>query len=77
MPSLSLPRLAAAGAAAAAAATLAAAAPAAHADSISYIKDGNVHLTTPDGARDHQVTYAGGYAYASQADDGRILALHG
>jgi hypothetical protein len=54
-----------------------AAAPAAQADSISYIKDGDVHLTTPDGARDHQVTTGGGYTYASQADDGRILALRG
>jgi hypothetical protein len=78
----SLPRLAltgtAAGAAAAAATALAiAAAPAAQADSISYVKDGNVHLVTPDGTRDHQVTTAGGYSYASQADDGRIIALHG
>jgi hypothetical protein len=54
-----------------------AAAPAAQADSISYIKDGDVHLTTPDGSRDHQVTTGGGYSYASQADDGRILALKG
>jgi hypothetical protein len=77
MLSLTAPRLAAAGAAAAAAAALATATPAAHADSISYIKDGNVHLTTPDGTRDHQVTYDGGYSYASQADDGRIIALHG
>lgn len=50
---------------------------AAGADSISYIKDGDVHLTTPDGSRDHQVTTGGGYSYASQADDGRILALKG
>jgi hypothetical protein len=50
---------------------------AAQADSISYIKDGDVHLTTPDGGRDHQVTTGGGYSYASQADDGRILALKG
>ncbi|WP_445152731.1 hypothetical protein [Baekduia sp. Peel2402] len=61
----------------AALATLAVAPAAAHADSISYIKDGDVHLTTPDGGRDHQVTTDGGYSYASQADDGRILALHG
>jgi hypothetical protein len=74
---LSLPRRAAAGAAAAAAVSAIAAAPAAHADSISYIKDGNVHLTTPDGTRTHQVTTAGGYSYASQADDGRLIALHG
>ncbi len=72
MPSLSRFALAAA-----VAATAACAVPAAQADSISYIKDGDVHLTTPDGARDHQVTTGGGYSYASQADDGRILALKG
>jgi hypothetical protein len=54
-----------------------AAVPAAQADSISYVKDGDVHLVTPDGSRDHQVTTGSGYTYASQADDGRILALHG
>jgi hypothetical protein len=69
-----LPRLATATALLACAAALPAAA---QADSISYVKDGNVHLVTPDGARDHQVTTAGGYTYASQADDGRIVALHG
>jgi hypothetical protein len=63
-------------AAAAAAAALAVAAPAS-ADSISYVRDGNVFLTTPDGSRTVQVTTAGGYASASQADDGRILALKG
>lgn len=47
------------------------------ADSISYVKEGNVFLTTPDGARTHQVTTAGGYTSASQADDGRIVALKG
>ncbi|HET6510405.1 MAG TPA: hypothetical protein VFG42_26660 [Baekduia sp.] len=60
-----------------AAAACAAVVPIAAADSISYIKDGDVHLTTPDGARDHRVTTTGGYSSASQADDGRILALHG
>ncbi|HEX8103352.1 MAG TPA: hypothetical protein VF533_12120 [Solirubrobacteraceae bacterium] len=69
MPS---PRLAAA--LAAAATSLVLAAPAA-ADSIAYIKDGDVWLTTPDGARQFQVTTTGGYDYASQADDGTILAL--
>ena len=59
---------------AAATASLALAAPAG-ADSISYIKDGNVWLTTPDGARQFQVTTSGGYAYASQADDGTFIAL--
>lgn len=52
-------------------------APAAHADSISYVKDGNVFLTTPDGETTAQVTTAGGYTNASQADDGRIVALKG
>lgn len=71
MPS---PRLAAA--LAAAATSLILAAPAA-ADSISYIKDGNVWLTSPDGARQFQVTSTGAYAYASQADDGTFVALAG
>ena len=57
-------------------AALALAAPAS-ADSISYIKDGNVWLTTPDGARQFQVTTSGAYAYASQADDGTFIALSG
>lgn len=47
------------------------------ADSISYVKDGNVFLTTPDGSHTAQVTTSGGYASASQADDGRIIASHG
>jgi hypothetical protein len=63
-------------AAVAAAAALAVAAPAS-ADSISYVRDGNVFLTAPDGSRTVQVTTAGGYSSASQADDGRIVALKG
>ena len=55
-------------------AALAVAAPAA-ADSIAYIKDGNVWLATPDGSRQQQVTTSGGYAYVSQADDGTMAAL--
>ena len=47
------------------------------ADSISYIKDGNVWLTTPDGTRQSQVTTSGIYSYASQADDGTFIALTG
>ena len=62
--------------AATAAASLAFAAPAS-ADSISYIKDGNVFLTTPDGGRHFQVTSSGVYSYASQADDGTFIALAG
>ena len=56
---------------------LACGAPAASADSIAYIKDGNVLLSTPDGSRQYQVTTAGGYADVSQADDGTMIALNG
>ena len=52
-------------------------APAASADSISYVKNGNVWLTTPDGSRHFQVTTTGGYASASQSDDGTIAAIKG
>lgn len=55
---------------------LAAAAPAG-ADSIAYVNGGDVWLTTPDGARRHQVTRDGGYSYVSQADDGTLIAKHG
>lgn len=54
--------------------TMAAAAPAA-ADSIAYIKAGDVWLATPDGARQVQITRTGGYGYVSQADDGTMVAL--
>ncbi|MBO9532935.1 MAG: hypothetical protein J7513_08185 [Solirubrobacteraceae bacterium] len=50
-------------------------APPGHADSISYVKDGNVYLTTPDGSQTVQVTTAGGYSSASQSDDGRLIGL--
>ena len=56
---------------------LAIGAPAALADSIAYVKDGNVFLSTPDGARQFQVTTAGGYSDVSQADDGTMIALNG
>jgi len=49
----------------------------ASADSIVYVKDGNVWLTSPDAARQYQVTFDGGYSSPSQADDGTIVALHG
>lgn len=49
----------------------------ASADSIAYVKDGNVWLTTPDGARQYQVTTDGGYSTVSQADSGKIAALRG
>jgi hypothetical protein len=49
----------------------------ASADSIAYVKEGNVWLTTPDGARQYQVTTTGGYSDVTQADDGTIVALNG
>ena len=49
----------------------------ASADSISYIKDGNIWLSTPDGSRQFQVTHNGGYSFASQADDGTLIGLFG
>ena len=54
--------------------TLAIAAPAS-ADSIAFIKGGDVWLATPDGARQQQVTRTGTYSYVSQADDGTMIAL--
>src|SRR3954470_24657669 len=61
--------------AACAVAALAAAAPAS-ADSIVYVKDGNVWLTSPDAAKGYQVTFDGGSDSPSQADSGMIVALH-
>lgn len=49
----------------------------AQADSIAYIKAGNVFLATTDGAREYQVTFDGGYSSVSQADNGRMAALRG
>ena len=64
-------------AAAAALVALAVAAPAASADSIAYVKDGDVWLSTGDGARQYRVTATGGYSDVSQADDGTMIALSG
>src|SRR5689334_20860364 len=49
----------------------------ASADSIAYIKDGNVWLSTTDGSRQFQVTSNGGYSDVTQADDGTMIALTG
>jgi hypothetical protein len=62
---------------AASAAALLLTAGAASADSIAYVKDGNVWLSTPDASRQYQVTFDGGYSTVSQADSGRIAALRG
>jgi hypothetical protein len=56
---------------------LAVAAPAALADSIAYIKGGDVWLSTGDGSRQYRVTSTGRYADVSQADDGTMIALSG
>ena len=56
---------------------LAVVAPAASADSIAYIKGGDVWLSTGDGSRQHRVTDTGRYADVSQADDGTMIALTG
>ena len=61
----------------AATALLAVAAAPASADSIAYVKDGNVWLSTGDGSRQFQVTTSGGYMDVSQADDGTMIALNG
>jgi hypothetical protein len=47
---------------------------AAAADSIVYLKDGDVWLTEPDGSRQFQVTSGGGYTGVSQAENGVIVA---
>jgi hypothetical protein len=56
------------------------AAPAA-ADSIVYVKDGNVFTARPDGSQQRQITRDGSpqdpYGSPSQADDGTILAVRG
>src|SRR5262249_22696948 len=66
LPSILLAALVAAGIAASPAA----------ADSIVYVKQGNLYLTSPDGSQGYQVTSDGGYSSPSQADDGTIGALH-
>ncbi len=80
MPHLSpiaSPRRRAAAVLTAAAAAFAIAAAPAAADSVAYVKDGNVFLSATDGSRAFQVTTDGGYASVSQADSGRMAALRG
>jgi hypothetical protein len=54
---------------------------AAHADSIAYVKDGDVWLMAPDGSHQHRVTRDGTgdepYASPSQDDRGRIAVAKG
>jgi Tol biopolymer transport system component len=60
----------------AAAATLALAGTAS-ADSISFIRGGDIWVASPDGAKQVQITHSGAYSYQSQADDGTFIALSG
>ncbi len=64
-----------------AACMLALAPAAASADSIAYVKDGNVWIANPDGSGQYQVTQDANeqirYYSPSQADDGTIVAAHG
>jgi hypothetical protein len=61
----------------ASAALLVGAAQPAWADSLAYIKGGDVWLSTGDGSRQFQVTSTGDYSDISQADDGTMIALAG
>ena len=53
-----------------------AASPAA-ADSILFVRDGNVWISTPDGSTERPLTAGGGFSSPSMADDGTIVALRG
>lgn len=50
---------------------------AAQADSISFIRGGDIWVAAPDGSGQAQLTKDGGYGYQSRADDGSFIALHG
>jgi len=47
------------------------------ADSILFVRDGNVWISTPDGTTERPLTAGGGFASPSMADDGTIVALRG
>jgi hypothetical protein len=49
----------------------------ASADSVIYVKGGDIWLSTPDGQRNRQLTSTGEYSYASQSDNGVIVAVSG
>jgi hypothetical protein len=64
-------------AAAAAALSLRGAAASAQADSISFLRGGDIWVAAPDGSKQTQLTHDGGYGYQSRADDGSFIAVHG
>ncbi len=49
----------------------------ASADSLVYVKGGDVWLSAPDGSRQTKLTDDGGYKYASQSESGLIAASNG
>ncbi len=49
----------------------------ASADSVAFVRGGDVHLATGDFTREYRVTYTGGYSDVTQADDGTMVALTG
>jgi hypothetical protein len=49
----------------------------AQANSIVYLKGGNVWLSTPDGSQGYQLTFDGGWDSPSEADSGTIMAVKG
>src|SRR3981081_531394 len=50
---------------------------AAQANSIVYLKGGNVWLSSTDGAHAYKLTFAGGWDSPSEADNGTITAVKG
>lgn len=49
----------------------------AQADSISFLRGGNIWVAATDGSKQTQLTQSGGYSYQSRADDGSFIALSG
>ena len=49
----------------------------ASADSISFLRGGDIWVACPDGPQQVQITHDGGYTHQSQADDGRSSRLKG
>jgi hypothetical protein len=52
-------------------------APSAQADSISFLRGGDIWVASADGNQQVQVTTNGGYGYQSRADDGSFIAQYG